>query len=285
MNLEYGFLAHNPFLQRENMWVYEERCTLETVSLHKGSVGIERVSTGIKGLDEMLGGGLPLGRCILVCGGPGSGKTTLGMQFLFSGATKYNEKGLYVSLDESPTRLKENMSGFGWDIQKLEKDKQLSIVDASPIRTIPAKVKIGDFNIAKRDFSMLSMMDIIKRNAREVGAKRIVIDPITSLILQYPDVSERRNAIVDLFELLTNLGATSLLMTELRAIALQREVQAEEFLSQGVIIFHSFERDGKMVRAIQIEKMRGIPHDHELRPYKISGNGIEVFSKEKIFKR
>lgn len=257
---------------------------MEAVSVHKGTVGIERVATGIKGLDEMLGGGLPMGRCILVCGGPGSGKSTFGVQFLFMSATHHNETGLYVSLGESPARLKENMMGFGWEIEKLEKNKRLSIVDASPIRTIQAKVKIGDFNFGKRDLTALSIGAIIKTKAQEIEAKRIVIDPITSLILQYPEVSERRNAILDLLELVTNLGATTLLMTELRATALEREIQAEEFLSEGVIVFHAFSKDGKIVRAIQIEKMRGIPHDHELRPYKILGNGIEVFSKENIFK-
>lgn len=257
---------------------------METVSLPKGCVGIARTPSGIKGLDEMLGGGLPVGRCILVSGGPGSGKTTFGVQYLCIGATRFGEAGLYVSLDESPARLRENMMGYGWNIEALEKDKKLLIVDACPIRTIPAKVKIGDFNVGKRDLTMLSIGAILKNKALEIEAKRIVIDPITSLILQYPDVSERRNALLDLFELVRNLGATTLLLTELRATALEREVQAEEFLSEGVIIFHAFAKDKKMVRAIQVEKMRGIPHDRELRPYKMLGNGIEVFSKEPIFR-
>lgn len=263
------------------MWVDEERCTLETVSLHKGSVGIERVSTGIKGLDEMLGGGLPLGRCILVCGGPGSGKTIFGIQFLYNGATRYNERGLYVSLDESPIHLKENMAGFGWNLEKLEKKRKLAIIDASPIRTIPGEVKIGELSIGKRDFSMLSLIEIIKTKAKEIDAKRIVVDPITSLIVQYPDVSEKRNAALDLFEAISRLGTTNLITTELRATTLQRTVQAEEFLSHGVIVFHVFHEDGELVRAVQIEKMRGVAHDQQIRPYRISEQGIVVYSKER----
>lgn len=243
---------------------------------------MKKVPTRVKGLDEMLGGGLPSSRSILVCGGPGSGKTTFGVQFLCNGAIKDGENGLYVSLGESPTHLRENMASFGWDIEKLEKKEKLAIVDASPIRTIPGKVKIGELEIGKRDLSMVSLWAIIKTRTQEIGARRIVIDPITSLILEYPNVSERRNAMLDLLETISNLGTTNLMITELRATALERELQVEEFLSHGVIVFHTFTESGKVIRAIQIEKMRGIPHDEQLRPYQIAKNGIEVFSKENI---
>jgi circadian clock protein KaiC len=243
---------------------------------------MKRIFTGIKGLDDMLGGGLPLGRCILVCGGPGSGKTILSLQFLYNGATGGNETGLYVALGESPTHLKEDLRGFGWDIERLEKDKKIVIIDASPLRTIPSRVKAGKINLGSQDFKMLSLIEVIRARAKEVRAKRLVIDSISSLILQYPDETERRNAVLDLFEAVTELRASSLITAELRATALEREVQTEEFLSDGVIVFHNFNEAGKLIRAIQIEKMRGISHDHQLRPYKIYKNGIEVFSKESL---
>jgi KaiC/GvpD/RAD55 family RecA-like ATPase len=248
------------------------------------TIQVDRVPTGVQGLDYMLGGGLPSSRCVLVCGGPGSGKTIFGVQFLYNGVTKYGETGLYITLDESPAKLKRDMAGFGWNLERLEKDGKLVIVDASPIRTLPARVKVGNFNIRRKDFSMLSLNHIIKTKAQEIHAKRLVIDPITMFVLQYPDVSERRNAIVDLFEGLAKLGTTSLLMTELRASILEREIQPEEFLSDGVIVFHNFVNGGRVVRAVQIEKMRGIRHDYELRPYKILKDGIEVFPEENIYK-
>lgn len=243
---------------------------------------MKRIFTGIKGLDDMLGGGLPSGRCILVCGGPGSGKTILSVQFLYNGVAGFKETGLYVALGESPTHLKEDLRGFGWDIERLEKDKKLVIVDASPLRTIPSHVKAGKINLGSQDFRMLSLIEVIRARAKEVRAKRLVIDSISSLILQYPDETERRNAVLDLFEAVTELGASSLITAELRATALEREVQTEEFLSHGVIVFHNFNEAGKLIRAIQIEKMRGVSHDHQLRPYKIYKNGIEVFSKESV---
>jgi KaiC/GvpD/RAD55 family RecA-like ATPase len=246
---------------------------------------MKKVPTGVEGLDNMLGGGLPFGRCTLICGGPGSGKTTFAVQFLYNGAKKYGETGLYVSLGESPVHLRENMASFGLDIEGLEKEGKFMIIDASPIRTLPGEVKIGDLNIGKRDFSMLSLIEGIRNRAEEKQVKRIVVDPITTLMLQYPDVVERQNAVLDLMETITDLDITSLMTTELRATSLKRQVQAEEFLSHGVLIFHRFTEDGRIIRAIQVEKMRGIAHDYELRPYKIQKNGIEIFPKEKIISR
>jgi len=244
--------------------------------------GPPRVPTGIEGLDAMLGGGLPQGRCVLVCGGPGSGKTIFGIQFLYSGVVKFNEAGLYVTLDESPNHLKQNLSGFGWDLENLEKNGKFMMVDASPMRVIPGKVKVGQFVIGKKDFNLLSLIHIIEDRAREIRAKRVVIDPITMFVLQYPDVSERRNAILNLFEALTELGTTNLVVAEMRTTSLDRRIKAEEFLSHGVIVLHNFAHNGRIISAVQIEKMRGISHDKQLRPYEISKNGIEVFPKESL---
>ena len=243
---------------------------------------MKKTPTGIKGLDDILGGGLPSGRCILVCGGPGSGKTILSVQFLYNGATKYDETGVYVALGESPVHLKEDLGSFGWDIEKLEKDEKFVILDASPLRTIP---KSAQLSLGSQNFRMLSLVEAIKSRTEKIGAKRVVIDSISSLILHYPDESERRNAVLDLVHAVTVLGATSIITTELRATALEREIKTEEFLSDGVIVFHTFNERGRLIRAIQIEKMRGVSHDHQLRPYKIHKDGIEIFSKESVLAR
>ena len=241
-----------------------------------------RVPTGVKGLDDMLGGGLPFNHSILVCGGPGSGKTVLGVQFLYEGATTYGENGLYVSLDENPFWLKRHVSGFGWEIEKLEKEGKIQVVDASPIRAAPGEIKVGEVSVGKNDFSLYSLWAIIKAKAQEIMAKRVVIDPISSLVFQFPNASKRRRAFLDLFQTISNLNVTTLITTELRSTSLTRKVRTEEFLSQGVIVFHTLTEGGRIVRAIQIEKMRGVSHDHQLRPYEINKNGIEVFPKENI---
>lgn len=254
-----------------------------TFSSEKRIRELRRIPTGVEGLDEMLGGGLPQGRCVLVCGGPGSGKTIFGIQYLYTGAAKYGETGLYVTLDESPTHLKQNLAGFSWNIERLEKRGELVIVDASPIRGIPGEIKIGELSIGKRDFTVYSLWAIIKAKAQEIGAKRVVVDPISTLIFQFPSVSERRRALTDLFKTISEIRVTSLLTTELRATSITRKIRAEEFMSDGVIVFHNTENNGRIISAVQIEKMRGIRHDKQIRPYEISGNGIEVFPKESTF--
>ena len=257
---------------------------------------MKQIPTGINGLDKMLNGGLPANRCILICGSPGAGKTILGWQFLYYGAVKYNEPGLYVSLDEDIGQLKEELKSFGchfektetneetsslgWQIEQLEKEKKIAIVDASPIRRIPGKIKIGDLSIGKRDFSLLSLLTFVERKVKDINAKRVVIDPITALTMQYNNISDRRTAILDLFESLNKLETTNLIITELRRVSLEREINTEEFLAHGVILLHAFVNNMEIVRSIQIEKMRGIAHDNQIRPYEITKKGVEVFPKE-----
>ena len=96
----------------------------------------ENVPSGITGLDDLLGGGYPRGRVILITGGPGSGKTLMSMQFLIDGVERFDERGVFVSLEESKYHLLSEMNNFGWDLEKYEKKGQIAIVDASPLRQI-----------------------------------------------------------------------------------------------------------------------------------------------------
>jgi len=98
------------------------------------------VPTGIPGVDKVLGEqGIPRGHSILIAGGPGSGKTTFGIQFLYKGATEFSEPGIYISLDEDPEDVKRNMSKFGWNIDELETEKKLAFINVSPVRVAPSE--------------------------------------------------------------------------------------------------------------------------------------------------
>ncbi len=242
-----------------------------------------RTLTGIPGLDEILGGGIPQGRVVLVVGGPGSGKTILSTQFLVNGVKNYGENATFVSLDESKQHYYSEMSKFGWDLAKLEQEHKFVFVDASPIRTIPGEVKIGKMTIGKKDFSLLSLVEGIKSGVKAIDAKRVVIDPIASLIFQFPDAILRRNAVLDLVEALVETGGTCLLTTELRAPGLERSVQLEEYLAHGVIVLQVVQVGRSIVRSLQVEKMRETAIDMQPRPYKITSSGIEVFPKESIY--
>lgn len=245
------------------------------------SYGGERIATGIPGLDEMLGGGLPRNRCYIIMGGPGAGKTILGLQFLYMGALENGDVGLYVSLDESPAHIRENTKSFNWTLEELEKAGLFTIVDASPIRAIPGDVKLGGITIGKRDFSLVSFLNVVRTEAQKVKAKRIVVDSLTILAYQFQEEPERRRALLDLFRAFTEMDATFIITSELRTSILERPVQPEEFLAHGAIVLYTMP-DGN--RAIHIEKMRGIQHDTKLRPYQINENGIEIFPQERVFK-
>lgn len=239
------------------------------------------VTTGIPGIDKILGNkGIPKGYTIFVIGSPGSGKTTLGLQFLYNGAKDYGENGVYVSLDENPATLEQNAESLGINIHELIEENKLAIVDFSPIRAISRKVKLGDISITKQDFTMVSLIDSIRRNVKKIGAKRLVLDPLASLILQYPDENERRTAILDLMQVVASTGCTSMLISELAMSSLDREYQFEEYLAQGVIILRKILRSGGVLMTFSVEKMRSVDHDTQPHPYKIGEGGIVVYPSE-----
>ena len=238
---------------------------------------MDRVPSGIKGLDELLGGGFPEGRCILVVGSPGSGKTTFALQYLYHGAM-LGETGLYVTLDEHPDLVKKNLQSYDWDIDGMEKKGKLLFIDASGIR----RARTGDNSLVSSygssgvdvtDFTEL--LKTINKVVEGENVHRIALDPVTSLMLRYVEELKRRRATVAFFD--------ALITSELKTSLMDRRFQLEEFLSHGVVLLHSLFHEGNIVRAVQIEKMRGISHDTQIRPYQFGATGIEVFPKDKVF--
>ncbi|MGQ9543653.1 MAG: RAD55 family ATPase [Candidatus Bathyarchaeia archaeon] len=244
---------------------------------------MDRVKTGIQGLDELLGGGLPKGRVTLIIGTPGSGKTILCAQFLLKGATDYGEKGVYVSLDESRDQFMEEMASFRWNFERLERMRSFSFIDASPIRHVQGPVTLGRLTLGKREFSLLGLLEGVRSNVKAIEAERVALDPLASLIFQYPDPAERRTAILDLIEALIHTGATCLITSELKTTGPRRILQEEEYIAHGVILMRTLKVGKSKVRVIELEKMRGIPIDTQPRPYKITPNGIEIFPHESVF--
>lgn len=253
----------------------------------------EHVPTGIAGLDELLGGGYPRGRVILITGGPGSGKSITCMQFLIDGVERFDERGVFVSLEESKYHLTNEMRNFDWDLQKYEKKNQLAIVDASPLRQIskdkevessPEEKDDEDIHIRGPSFSIQALSTVIRSYVRVTRATRIVVDPITSLSLQFPDSHDRRTAIIDLLDALVSMGTTSLVTSEIGeqigSSLTAREIPPEEYLSHGVIVLHNSHIAGRgMVSALEIEKMRETKHDRHLHPYAITEKGVVVYTE------
>jgi KaiC/GvpD/RAD55 family RecA-like ATPase len=244
----------------------------------------EHVPTGIAGADTILGKkGIPRGHSVLIAGGPGSGKTTFAIQFLYKGATEYNEPGIYISLDEDPEDVQKNMSKFGWDLGTLVEEKQLAFINVSPVRAATSD-KVGLVQLGMKEFKLIKLLEAIRAGIEEVRAKRVVIDPITIFTLQYPNEVERIYAMKDLIADFRKTGCTNLLISELRGTGLEREHQFEEYLAQGVILLRTVLRDDTLSRIFQVEKMRGLSVDNQPRPYKITNNGIEVYPTLAVFK-
>lgn len=243
---------------------------------------VGRYLTGIPGFDEMLGGGIPKGQCILLCGGPGTGKTIFSTQFLVEGIRKYGEAGVFVTLDERVEDLKENMLGFGWKLEELEKLRKLFFVDFSPIIYFsPEEFKKSVYGVSMPEFTIESAATIIKNQVEALDAKRVVIDSITPFIFQDTDPLKRRRNISHLFRTLLEMDCTTIMISEIRASLLEREFQFEEYLAQGVVVLQAVPRDGEISRMVYIEKMRGIPHDNQPRNYRITEKGIEIYPKER----
>ena len=245
---------------------------------------MDYVPTGIRGVDKILGGkGIPKGHTVLVSGGPGSGKTTFAIQFLYIGVTEYGENGLYVTLEEEPVDIKNNMLKFGWDLERLEERKMLKFINISPVRSAPFE-KGGLIEIGMKEFKLIKLLEAIKQGIEEVNAKRVVVDPITLFTLQYPNEIDRIHAMRDLMRELKKIGSTNLLISELKGTGWEREHQFEEYLTQGVILLRTSSKGNGLIRAFQVTKMRGLAVDVQPRPYEISEKGIEVYPRAIVYK-
>ncbi len=246
-----------------------------------------KVTTGIQGLDQLLEGGLPERRTILVIGGPGSGKTIFASQFIHNGIQRHNESGIFVSLDEGKDHFYREMQHFGWDFKKAEQEGKFVFVDATRMsRVALLKEKLyGEEtkSLRGKQLSIDKLIEELQAKIKSVGAKRVAVDTLAALLYRYPDPGERRIAVVDLVESLSDLGTTTIVTTELDHLSLERSALIEEYLAHGVIMMQTLFSQGVTTRAIQVEKMRGAKVNPSLVPYIIDKNGIEVFPDMPLF--
>lgn len=241
--------------------------------------------TGVEGLDSMLEErGIPRGYTVLVLGSPGAGKTIMAIQFLHEGAVKHKEPGLYVLLDANRETLYRNMERLGFRLEALERRDLFEVLDISPVRYLTGKAaeRVVTYNVGRRDFDITTFRRFLQGEMDRLQARRLVIDPLSIFLLRYPDEEERMFAMIDLIQSLTVTGTTNLLVHELKGTALEREHQFEEYIAQGLIVMRNSATKGELVRTIQVEKMRGVAHDSQPRPYKITPQGIEIYPKEKV---
>jgi KaiC/GvpD/RAD55 family RecA-like ATPase len=249
----------------------------------------DRVKTGIKGLDELIEGGLPRGYSFLLLGGPGTGKTTFGVQYLYKGVMEYGENGIYVTFDEPPYSIATNSQRYGWNLGGVEKQGKFGFVDVSPIKRqttgtfVPAALQQSFLGAAK--FNIDDVVKVISDVKQKVGAKRCVIDSISALMLQYKDDFEIRQQTLRLIKVLTEMDLTTIMLAENPEDRQDMtRFGAEAFLAQGVIVLHMYRVEESNVKALEVRKMRGAKHTERLCPYRITAEGIEVYPEETVFR-
>jgi len=222
---------------------------------------IPRVQTGFPMLDKMLQGGLPAGSITLLSGACGTGKSTFAMQFLYNGAKYWDEPGVYVTLEEDPKKLIQNMDLFGWDVKGLIENKKLIVI----------KPEIYKFDSIKR---------IIEDAIEKIGAKRLVVDSYSVMLTYFSDPYEVRNGLVQLDREIKKMDCTALVISDIKDNSeIFSTTGVEEFIVDGVIVLYlvkSERHPHETERALAVRKMRAT--HHSLRPFAfdIGTRGISV---------
>lgn len=222
--------------------------------------------TGIQGLDEITGGGLPQGRPTLVCGTAGSGKTLIGLNFLVSGAVSYSEPGVFVSFEESPDELIQNVRSLGWDLNQLIAQKKFLI---DHIHIDPYEIEeTGDYNLEALFIRLEHLINAI-------GAKRIVLDTIETLFVGLSNATIVRSELQRLFRWLKTKGVTAIITGEKGENTLTRH-GLEEYVADCVIRLDQRIQNEISTRRLQIVKYRGSNHGTNEYPFLINEKGISV---------
>jgi len=231
------------------------------------SKALPKALTGILGLDEITGGGLPAGRPTLISGGAGSGKTMFGLEFLVRGATEYGEPGVFISFEETIPDLTRNAESLGFDLARLVAQKKLFLDHVHITRSDIGET--GDYDL---DGLFIRIADAVER----VGAKRVVLDTIEALFGELPNPSILRAEIRRLFLWLKERGLTTVITAERDRPERLTRHGIEEFVSDCVIVLDHRTRDEISTRRLRIVKYRGSTHGTNEYPFLIDAHGISV---------
>ncbi|MEM2005052.1 MAG: KaiC domain-containing protein [Zestosphaera sp.] len=241
---------------------------------------IDRVETGVPGLDGLLFGGIPKRNIVLISGGPGTGKTIFSHQFLYHGLT-CGEPGVLITLEEHPAQVRREMNEFGWDVRKYEDSGLFAIVDA---------FTGGVGESAKRERYVVKSIDdigefveVVRQALREIKAQRAAVDSVSTLYLTKPSIA--RGVLMQLKKVLSGLGVTSFLVSQVSVTDRGFGGPGVEHVADGIIRLDLDEMDGELVRSIVIWKMRGTRHDMRRHLFEITDRGVVVYLDRVVRRR
>jgi circadian clock protein KaiC len=227
---------------------------------------LPKCPTGIQGLDEITGGGLPRGRPTLVCGGAGCGKTLLAAEFLVRGAVQFDEPGVLMAFEETEKELKANVASLGFDLEGLVRRKKI-IIDYVHIEAREVQSS-GDYDLEGLFVRLGHAID-------SIGAKRVVLDTLEVLFASLPNEAILRSELRRLFRWLKDKGVTAVITAERGREQLTRH-GLEEYVSDCVIVLDHRVTDQIATRHLRVVKYRGALHGTNEFPFLIGDEGISV---------
>jgi len=230
------------------------------------AIALPKCPTGIQGLDEITGGGLPRGRPTLVCGGAGCGKTLFAAEFLVRGAAQFGEPGVFMSFEETDKELKANVASLGFDLAGLVRRKKIVLeyvrIERSEIH------ETGEYDLEALFVRLNHAID-------SIGAKRVVLDTLEALFAGLPNEAILRAELRRLFRWLKDKGVTAVITAERGREQLTRH-GLEEYVSDCVLLLDHRVHDQIATRHLRVVKYRGALHGTNEFPFLIGDNGISV---------
>jgi len=231
----------------------------------------ERTPTGIPGLDEFVEGGFETKSVVIIAGGPGTGKSLMGLQFLYNGAVKEGENGMYITFEEQKEVAYRHAKKFGWDFEALEHEKRFIFLEYPPH-------EVERF---------ISEGGVIEDMINEYNVKRIVIDSMTSFLMIYDNDYRRRQAFLKVMETLRKWGCTTVLISE-GSITENGEVHTPfdiEHLSDGLLALRTARRGDISEIVLEIVKLRGTAHERSPLLVRFTEKGISILPLHPILAR
>lgn len=232
---------------------------------------VPRVRTYIPGLDEILYGGIPERSIVLLSGGPGTGKSIAAKQFLYNGLKK-GEPGVFVALEEHPVAVRRSFRHFGWDTSQYEREGKFAVVDAFTGGVGSAAQR--ERYVVRQVDDVHELSDVLRQAIKDVGARRVVIDSVSTLYLTKPAVA--RGTIMTLKRVIAGLGCTAFFVSQISVGERGFGGPGVEHAVDGIIRLDLDEFDGRLYRSVIVWKMRDTKHSMVRHPMEIRDTGIEI---------
>ncbi len=231
---------------------------------------MERVPSGIEGLDELISGGFEKNSSVLVTGAAGTGKTTFALQYIYGGATNYKEAGVLISFEETRESLYKHYLEFGWNFEELEKKNLFRTIEYKPHQITKLLDEGGG---------------TIRDTIRDINAKRLVVDSITTYSMLFKDDYEKRVKTLEFLDMLKKWQCTSLIISEMSPKAAESTAGGIGFLTDAVVSLYYEKKEDKSTRvhSLEILKMRATKHTNKLCALTFEKNGIVVYPEIEVF--